>query len=270
MTFFPCQVERKHQHRQKSITVDLSKPHLYDDYPQIPHWLVPAPFEMKVWDQGFAPDAAEGWCPARDVVSETIQSHGIWEPVETIVMLDLFDRLPNGLFWDIGAQLGWYSILAQRAGWWVTAFEPDANVRRLLSQNIRADQACIGQDPIGPDTEPVIIPDEDHIPAAVVKIDIEGEEAHALRMIEPVLACHEVTAVLIELSPCFGVDMDEITGYFTRYGYVPAMLPNKSMPPTQFTGLPDLEYLASWSPVVDAANAAGQINVLAVDSGWLA
>ena len=71
-----------------------------------------------------------------EFVSGDLARHGIWEPFET----NVFGRLclPADMVLDLGANIGWYSMLAARsvgAQGRVIAFEPDRANARLLEVN---------------------------------------------------------------------------------------------------------------------------------------
>ncbi|MEH6593152.1 MAG: FkbM family methyltransferase [Halioglobus sp.] len=68
-------------------------------------------------------------------VSRQLRESGVWEPYETTLLLDILE--PGSVFVDVGANIGYFSILAAsvvgEAGK-VIAFEPDpANARLLRS-----------------------------------------------------------------------------------------------------------------------------------------
>jgi len=69
-------------------------------------------------------------------VSRRIREEGIWEPFETSLVLDLL--APGDVFVDVGANIGYFSVLAaSRVGseGAVFAFEPDPDNFRLLEAN---------------------------------------------------------------------------------------------------------------------------------------
>lgn len=79
-------------------------------------------------------------------VSRRIREEGVWEPYETSLLLSLLQ--PGDVFVDVGANIGYFSVLAasvvgeQGA---VFAFEPDPENFRLLQHNIALNglQHCI-------------------------------------------------------------------------------------------------------------------------------
>jgi len=86
-----------------------------------------APFGLHVHDK---PDR---------FISAQLKSHGVWEPFETRVVLALLD--PGATFVDLGANLGYYTVLAGlRVGprGRVFAFEPDPDNFALLERNLAA------------------------------------------------------------------------------------------------------------------------------------
>ena len=69
-------------------------------------------------------------------VSRRIRQEGIWEPYETSLVLSLLQ--PGEVFVDVGANIGYFSILAASVvgdGGAVFAFEPDPANYRLLQAN---------------------------------------------------------------------------------------------------------------------------------------
>lgn len=88
-----------------------------------------------------------------DYVSPAIQDGGLWEPLETRLLLALLK--PGDLVVDIGANIGWYSIVASlRVGpaGQVVSFEPAVanfallrrNVTRNRLRNVRIHRAAVG------------------------------------------------------------------------------------------------------------------------------
>tara|TARA_R110002110_G_C13470513_1_gene720792 strand:- start:27026 stop:28342 length:1317 start_codon:yes stop_codon:yes gene_type:complete len=69
-------------------------------------------------------------------LSETIASTGLWEPMETALLLKLLR--PGQVFLDVGANIGYFTLLASRLvgpTGQVLAFEPEALNFDLLQQN---------------------------------------------------------------------------------------------------------------------------------------
>lgn len=75
---------------------------------------------------------------ARDLhVSQTIREQGVWEPYETALVLQLLG--PGDCFVDVGANIGYFSIVAGRRvgpGGQVWAFEPDPDNFALLQRSV--------------------------------------------------------------------------------------------------------------------------------------
>lgn len=78
----------------------------------------------------------------RDVVGRTILRRKSYEPDLTAWLLQQFQQDAPGVFVDIGANIGWYSLQAARSEHvrQVVAVEPDVGNHRLLQANI-ADNA---------------------------------------------------------------------------------------------------------------------------------
>lgn len=82
--------------------------------------------------------------PAADCITRHIYRIGAHEPHITRYLLDNVRVGPGEVALDVGANIGWYSVLVDRLsapGARVLAFEPDPESYRLLSTNLRANQA---------------------------------------------------------------------------------------------------------------------------------
>jgi FkbM family methyltransferase len=74
-----------------------------------------------------------------DVMGRHVYKYGVHEPDLTAFLLDSLDLGAGSVFVDIGANLGWYSLLVGRnqpAGVRIIAFEPDPDTFRLLCENL--------------------------------------------------------------------------------------------------------------------------------------
>lgn len=178
---------------------------------------------------------------ARDrVVSETILADGAWEPFETSLLVELMRDA--GAVLDVGANIGWYALLAARLvrpGGTVLAFEPDPDNHRLLAANlerngasaveaIRAlvadragsrrlhrsasnlgDRRLFARDDDGASIEvPAMTLDEACAARGLepdfIKLDTQGAETHILRGARGLLDGPRPPAMLVELWP-FGL-----------------------------------------------------------------
>lgn len=178
-------------------------------------------------------------CYAADVIGRHLFKRGAIERAMTAVVIERVLLEPADACFDIGANIGWYSLILDRiapAGAAVFAFEPDPDNYRLLAANVRRNQAAkvqaspcgLGQragtatlfryshknrgrhsmlgDAAGePITVEVTTLDdfrEAHAPGrpvGFVKIDVEGFELPVLRGGTRTLAA--ARAALVELSP---------------------------------------------------------------------
>jgi hypothetical protein len=64
-----------------------------------------------------------GWyCPGQDTVSQNIGIHGQWEPTDSAVIGKILaDGDKRHLVIDFGAHVGWYTVMAAKAGYRVIA-----------------------------------------------------------------------------------------------------------------------------------------------------
>jgi len=75
-----------------------------------------------------------------EYISREIIANGTWEPFETEIVRRLLRHFD--FFIDIGANIGWYSVIAQRvmqSGSMIYAFEPDPRNFSFLTKNVEQD-----------------------------------------------------------------------------------------------------------------------------------
>lgn len=226
--------QRGHDFHQTGLaSVDLSKPHGYHDYPFVSPLLATS-FDMYVFDWQLY-EEGEGYCPAHDTVSATIASEGIWEPCETSLVLDICQSAPSdSLILDIGAQIGWYSLLAASQGVNAIAFDADDEPLYLLASSAALNDwnGRIARERlrVGPDTEQM----KWSGPIRLAKIDVEGAEDQAIRMLWPLITSEAIDYLLIEVSPVFADYYGDLMVDMTLNGYSPFLLPPKRTPPHSF------------------------------------
>ncbi len=199
---------------------------------------------MHVWDSQRYQEDGAAYCPAHDVVSETITSHGVWEVRETILTLAVCEAEANGILIDFGAQVGWFSMLAASCGRVVLAVEADAENVRLLRRNARQngweDLIAVSHQEISGSTRPL----SSAGPIRLAKLDIEGAECHAIRMLWPAITAGLVDHLLVEVSPVFADYYPRLVADLIGVGFEVYLLPPKDHPPRDV--YPPTDALAPW------------------------
>lgn len=215
--------------------VDLHAEHGYGDLPKVPAEFGRR-FTMELHDWRRYLDG-EGYCPGHDAVSETIDLLGIWEPAETISTLAACIGHPGELMVDFGMHLGWFSLLAASCGLEVRGFEADSVNAETAHDSFAANRwpaPTITVDRITVDTpamEPTVI--------RLAKIDVEGAENQAVRMLGPSIDAGLVDHMLIEISPCFDDYYPDLVVDLVVRGFRSYQLPPKRRPPHAFSAFPD-------------------------------
>lgn len=199
--------------------VDLAKAHFFPDITPMPERFKHVHFDIELYDE------AEGdgdWA-----VSYTIDQLGIWEPMESILMLSAFAGNPSALFIDIGAHVGWYTLLARAFGLRVLAV--DAVERNLKMIEARADDEIAAA--------LIWINSSFHMDLApiqtIVKMDIEGAEQYAVKALAKNFTDGSITHALIEMSPVFNISYPHIANTIIGKGYECWVLPGKQTPPPE-------------------------------------
>ena len=196
--------------------------------------------------------------PSDTVIADRLIRSGTWEPFETEVFLEQVSRTA-GIVVDIGANIGYYTLLAARRGAAVVAFEPDPENAALLRKNVRENgfEASVevvqkavwdrtGSERLytspdnrgdhrlyssGDDRESLVCDTvrlDDFFgsrdtPIGLVKIDAQGAEGRVLKGMRRTLERNRSAALLIEFSPnllaLLGDDPDEGLADLARHGF---------------------------------------------------
>jgi hypothetical protein len=257
-------------HPTRLVDVHLGGMTRYHDYTPIPNRFA-MDFTLEVWDTDLMPvDHDPVWCPAHDAVSETIIALGVWEPQETTVLLLAWEALDwKCEFVDVGCQIGWFTAIANKRGVDVTAFEADGQVWEVAQRNAHPGLTEIHHTRVGEWTPPEEV--LAHVqPQVVAKIDIEGAEEHAIRMLGPLIDEGRVPFILMEVSPCFNDSYPELVTSLLDRGYHAYNLPPKQNPPVRIDQLADLlpyRLVGDYGEVVDQVAAIRQCDMVFVLGG---
>jgi len=169
-------------------------------------------------------------------ISGTVHQKKIWDPYVWNMLMSIFDRHPpsEGIFVDVGANLGYFSLMAASMGYQVAAFEPmHRNMAKLASsvkRNVFADRIKLYMLAASHETGAVVSMEATHKTnsgngkivktshgardtaetirldeilnqnVVAIKIDVEGHEAHAIQGASKLLCSNIVRYVIIELS----------------------------------------------------------------------
>lgn len=202
--------------------------------------------------------------PARSLFARQLAKYRAYEPVNSNWLVSRFSQHPHGLFVDVGANFGWYSLLTARLSKEarVVALEPGRENYKLLLRNIERnafrnilalnvgagsqsstaalfahEQDNPGAHSIRPSSaglseediriEPLDAVLEPHAgPVRLLKIDVEGYEIEVLR--GAALTLKRTEAVLLEYSPAFlrecGHEPTELLNILGEEGFNPHLV----------------------------------------------
>ena len=221
-------------HATKTITVTLDGQPKILDVPEITPRLN-RQFNMDVydWQQYFKTEFGnqvvpifKGYCPGQDVVSFALDVQGVWEGYETCAVLDILsEKETNNAVVDMGAHLGYYSLLAGTAGYSGLAYETDPFNLEVLAKNLALNAPKFKIINQWIDEKTPKLPDMD---IHLLKCDIEGNEKHAVKMVEKLLRAKRIKYLLLEISPCFNQSYPQLVEKVCGYGYRVYEIPHKS------------------------------------------
>jgi hypothetical protein len=173
----------------------------------------------------------------RDIVTRHVTGFGCWEPFETEIVMEILatgDR--EGIVLDVGAQLGYYSIIAARYGYDVLAFEYDEEVLARLTESARingladrieARRAFVGNrtDGIQKGGQRVTLDSLDlNRRVRLLKVDVEGFDPNVIDGAERLFRDRMVDFAIVEVSPKFANRTPfsryvEMTQFIVSQGY---------------------------------------------------
>ncbi len=188
------------------------------------HSLPMSTMEVYNW-RDYGGDNLDWWdqyCPAQDIVSRSIEQTGMWEPYETALFVDILKRGANGVVIDFGCQLGWYTTLATNIipSYQVVAIDVNAENVALTQGNAPGTRVLLGSvdehaQQLATDTQ-----------VRVAKIDIEGAEQWAIRMLRPTLEARNIAYLIMEVSPVFNDTYPDLVEQVAGYGYDTFVIPH--------------------------------------------
>lgn len=208
-------------------------------------------------------------CNAKDVLGRHLYKYGIHESENSRYLINHLELKDNEIAIDIGANLGWYSVLLSRnstAGSTIYAFEPDPDNFKLLKHNSK-ENTCRNIQPINKAVSNrsenlklhkypeknlgrhSLLPQEGTVPVDVssvclneffttaeypkikfIKIDIEGFEYFALQGASSLL--EHCPFVMMEFSPHLYTEDDhssKLVKFMTDYYFTPNLLNNAKL-----------------------------------------
>lgn len=155
-----------------------------------------------------------GYCVGDDEVSRSFALYGTWEVRNARIFEDAVAEHP-GIVLDIGCHVGWYSRIARWLNRDVIAFDAVTEHIEMCKANAPGVHAMQMWFDEHTGTLPVAGAPE----IAAVKMDIEGAEQHALRMIEPLIDAGNVATILMEVSPVFNDSYPAVVRSLFERGY---------------------------------------------------
>ena len=173
-------------------------------------------YSKKYTDQRFDDESV-----GLDIISYCLEHDKTWEPFQTEITAEILKEDKNGIFIDVGCQLGYYSTLASLIGTKTFSIDSCNSFLTLFNKTITNNNLTN----IKIVTESV---DEnfnlvEHIPSPVninlIKIDIEGSEKFLINSIDTLLSEKKIKNIIMEISPRLDKDYDTLCVKLHSYGY---------------------------------------------------
>lgn len=173
---------------------------------------------MYVFDQKKYSNNAGAYCPGQDAVSENLTIEGQWESHDSKVIKKILEEGDtDNLVIDFGCHIGWYTIMAAKMGYNVLAIDGDLENLRLLEMNAKLHNVWDKIETIytwvDRNSKPLKLDDN----IELVKMDIEGNEEHALAMCRNILS--QINNLYVEISPAFNDSYPDLVKQITNEGF---------------------------------------------------
>ena len=180
---------------------------------------------MRVYDSNKYKNI-RGYCTGKDDVSGALKQTGRWEPFETTIVSNILTGSDTEKYvLDFGSHIGWYSIVAAKKGYRVLAIDGDRENLKTLEYNATVNQVGhkIMMVPLWVDERLSSVDDLKLLPPdtkiKLMKVDIEGNEQYAVRMVEEMLNNKKIENLLLEISPIFNKSYPKLIDKLINYGY---------------------------------------------------
>ena len=155
----------------------------------------------------------DGYCTGQDGVSQTLDTVKYWDTAVQGRMFDILRTGNRGLFIDVGCHIGYFSKLALLIGYSVKAFEAeDENIElaKLNAKGAEFYQVWIDENS---KNDLLGMPNE----VELIKIDIEGNEQHAIKYFEKYLPV--TRNIIMEVSPVFNDSYPALLEKLQKMGF---------------------------------------------------
>lgn len=204
------------------------------------------PWDLMVFDPQYRD--IRGYCPGDDDISRTLAIYGIWEPAETTAFFKALQRSPGAVI-DFGTHVGWYSLNAMRQGREVLAVECYGEHSAMLYESARSNYltGLLHQATHWVDEDTPYLPAEGAPQIALAKIDLEGNDIHAVRALTELMNAGNVANLLVEISPVFNDSYPDLVRMLVaHYGYSAAVVN-----PWRSFSVPEIHAVTIASPQVE-------------------
>lgn len=136
-----------------------------------------------------------------DLVSADIRKFKCWEPYQTEITIEILKKIKNKEFIDIGAHIGYYSVICGVYGFNVKAYEKNNLFFKVLESNVKEHEnitiynQCVDENNIHSAFENKNI--------GLIKIDVEGNEPEIIYGMKDYIEGRKIDCMIIEISPKF-------------------------------------------------------------------
>lgn len=215
-------------HTTQFIDVDLALHKLKDVAPIPEHLAVDLHLWVYKWAD-YSDDKFDRYdfCPGQDAVSYCLDQQGIWEPHETMAVLDILTGWSGrGLVVDVGSQIGYYPAIAAKLGCNTISVEAFEQSAQMTNANAAGNNKGRGwhESRLGMIQ---VLPVEPARNTRLFIADVEGQEAAAVDWYSASFEAGLVDYALLEFSPVFNDTYPALLERLNGWGYEGRVIPPK-------------------------------------------
>lgn len=159
-----------------------------------------------------------GYCTGQDDISRSLSMYGVWGAHETN---EIRDVLKSGnrdhTVIDIGSHIGYFARMANQLGYNVELYEGDRENLLVSTENTESEKCSYQAFWFSEQSVELQLKTPTDI--ELVKIDVEGSERHAIRVLDPYLKRGKIKHIYMEVSPVFNGYYPALVNRIKDYGY---------------------------------------------------
>ena len=178
-------------------------------------------FDYRYYNNLYTDQCFEDESVGLDIISYCLEKDKCWEPFQTEITAEILKNKPNGIFIDVGCQLGYYSILSSVIGIKTISIDSCNYFLDILKETIKVNNLqninIIDKHVDNTFNINDYVSSGDYI--SLIKIDIEGDEHYIINSLDIFFEHKKIQNLIIEISPKLNNTYKNICKKLNSYGF---------------------------------------------------